>query len=222
MTGLFAHLPPVGVGGGASPPAAASCAVLVGTGRPLARALALTLGHSAVLASVSVAAFAGFGEGWGFADPSPVARHAVDAAIGVLLLAFALAGWLVRRAPSAPPTKWLAAIGSVTPGKAFLLGTIRMGTDVGALALFVSGLKEIVAADLGVASSAIAFAAFVSIIEMALVVPIAVYTVAPGRGGAMLGSARRWLEGNARAVTVGVCAVFGIMLVAKGASGLWP
>ena len=66
-----------------------------------------------------------------------------------------------------------------------------MGTDVGALALFVSGLKEIVAADLGAANSAIAFALFVLVVEMALVVPIALYTVAPGRGGAMLGHARQ-------------------------------
>ena len=220
MTGLLAHVLLVGVGGGASPVAATVCIMLLNTVRPLATALAFMLGHSAVLASVGVAAFAGFGAGWGFADPSPATRHAVDAAIGVLLLVFALGEWLVRPAPRASAPKWMAAVDSVTPGKAFLFGTIRMGTDVGALALFVSGLKEIVAADLGAANSAIAFVLFVLIIEMALVVPIAVYAVAPGRGGDMLGHARRWLEKNTRPITIVLFAVFGILLLAKGASGL--
>ncbi len=221
MTGLLAHVLLVGVGGGASPVAATVCIMLLNTVRPLATALAFMLGHSAVLASVGVAAFAGFGAGWGFADPSPATRHAVDAAIGGLLLVFALGECLVRPVPRASSPKWMAAVDSVTPGKAFLFGTIRMGTDVGALALFVSGLKEIVAADLGAANSAIAFALFVLIIEMALVVPIAVYAVAPGRGGAMLGHARRWLEENTRPISIVLFAVFGILLLAKGAWGLW-
>jgi hypothetical protein len=221
VTGLLAHVLLVGVGGGTSPVAATACIMLLNTGRPLATALAFMLGHSAVLASVGVAAFAGLGAGWALAHPSPAARHALDAAIGALLVMFALARWLVRPAPNAPPAKWTAAFDSVTPGKAFLFGTIRMGTDVGALALFVSGLKEIVAADLGAANSAIAFALFVLVVEMALVVPIAVYAVAPGRGGAMLGHARRWLESNTRPITIVLFATFGILLLAKGVSGLW-
>ena len=222
MTGLLAHVLLVGVGGGASPVAATVCIMLLNTVRPLATALAFMLGHSAVLASVGVAAFAGFGAaGWGFADPSPATRHAIDAAIGGLLLVFALGEWLVRPAPRASSPKWMAAVDSVTPGKAFLFGTIRMGTDVGALALFVSGLKEIVAADLGAANSVVVFALFVLVIEMALVVPIAVYAVAPGRGGAMLGRARRWLEKNTRPITIVLFAAYGILLLAKGASGLW-
>jgi hypothetical protein len=221
VTGLLAHVLLVGVGGGTSPVAATACIMLLNTGRPLATALAFMLGHSAVLASVGVAAFAGLGAGWALAHPSPAARHALDAAIGALLVVFALVRWLVRPAPNAPPAKWTAAFDSVTPGKAFLFGTIRMGTDVGALALFVSGLKEIVAADLGAANSAIAFALFVLVVEMALVVPIAVYAVAPGRGGAMLGHARRWLESNTRPITIVLFATFGILLLAKGVSGLW-
>ena len=221
MTGLLAHVLLVGIGGGSSPVAATACITLLNTGRPLASALAFMLGHSAVLASVGVAAFAGLGAGGGFAHPSPAARHALDAAIGALLVAIALARWLVRPAPNAPLPRWTAAIGSITSGKAFLFGTIRMGTDVGALALFVSGLKEIVAADLGAADSSIAFALFVSVVEMALVVPIAVYAVAPGRGGAMLGHAGRWLENNTRPITIVLFAAFGILLLAKGASGLW-
>jgi hypothetical protein len=96
-----------------------------------------------------------------------------------------------------------------------------MGTDVGALALFISGLKEIVAADLGAANSAIAFALLVLVVEMALVVPITVYAVAPDRGGAMLGHAGRWLQNNTRLITIVLFAVFGILLLAKGAAGLW-
>jgi hypothetical protein len=218
---LLAYVLLVGVGSGTSPVAATACIMLLNTGRPLATALAFMLGHSAVLASVGGAAFAGLGAGWGFVHPSPATRHALDAAIGALLVVFALAQWLIRTAPNAPSPRWMAAIGSATPGKAFLFGTIRMGTDVGALALFVSGLKEIVAADLGATNSVVAFALFVLVVEMALVVPIAVYAVAPGRGGAMLGRARRWLEKNTRPITIVLFAAFGILLLAKGASGLW-
>ena len=146
----------------------------------------------------------------GFAHPSPAARHAHDAAIGALPVVFALARWLVRPARTPrPEVDGRHRLGH--PGQGFLFGTIRMGTGVGALALFVSGLKEIVAADLGAANSAIAFALFVLVVEMALVVPIALYKVAPGRAGAMLGHASRWLENNTRPIIIVLFAAFGIL-----------
>ena len=219
MTGLLGHVLLVGVGGGASPVAATVCIVLLSTSRPLATALAFLLGHSAVLASVGVAAFSHLGGLFGSLELAPAARHAVDAAIGLLLLALVLVEMLARPTAGAP-ARWAAAAESVTPVRAFLFGTARMATDVGALALFVSGLKEIVAADLGVADSVAVFAVLVLFIEMALVVPIAVYAASPIQGGAALGTARRWLEANAGAVAAGVFAVFGVLLLAKGVAGL--
>ena len=216
---MLGHILLMGVGGGASPVAATICMMLLNTSRPLATAHAFMLGHGAVLAAVGAAALAGFGGGSWFGDFSPAVRHALDAAIGVLLLAFALKQWRDRPARNAPPPRWMTTIDSITPGKAYLFGSLKMATDVGALALFVSGLKEIIAADVGAAASAATFAVFVMLIEMASLVPIAVYTVSPARGGAMLGSARRWLERNTRLITVILFAVFGVLLLAKGAWG---
>lgn len=222
MTDLLGHILLMGVGGGASPVAATICMLLLNTSRPLATAHAFMLGHGAVLATVGVAAIAGFGGGSWFGDFSPAVRHALDAAIGVLLLAFALkVWWRDDPAQNAPDPRWMATIDSITPGKAFLFGSIKMATDVGTLALFVSGLKEIIAADVGAANSAVTFAVFVLLIEMASLVPIAVYTVSPTRGGAMLSSARRWLERNTRTIMVVLFAVFGILLLAKGTWGFW-
>ena len=114
----------------------------------------------------------------------------------------------------------MSAIDSITPAKALLLGTVVMLTNPTTLALYVSGLKEIVAADLGTAGSVVVLATFVALVEVEFLVPIALYAAAPHRAGAALGAVQRWLEAHNRGVMIVVFGIFGVLLMAKGASGL--
>jgi threonine/homoserine/homoserine lactone efflux protein len=123
--------------------------------------------------------------------------------------------------PQRSSPKWVAAIDAITPAKALLVGTIVILTNPTTLALYVSGLKEIVAANLGVVGSVVVLALFIALVETEFLVPIALYVAVPGRRAkALLGAAQRWLEGHNRAVMIAVFGIFGVLLVAKGASGL--
>ena len=220
MADLLGQLLAVGVGAAISPLATAICIALLSSSKPLEDALAFTLGYAVILAVIALVAFVFFGAQPGSGDGSSDIRDTIDAAIGVLLLVFALKTWLGTPDPNAPPPRWVAAIDSITPAKALLLGMVVMLTNPTTLALYVSGLKEIVAADLGTAGSVAVLAAFVALVEVEFLVPIALYAAAPRRAGAVMGAVQRWLEGHNRGVMIVVFGIFGVLLMAKGASGL--
>jgi threonine/homoserine/homoserine lactone efflux protein len=176
MAEVLGHLVAVGIGAAISPVATAICIALLGSPMPLENTLAFTLGYAAVLAAIALVAFVFFGTGAGSVErSSEVIRDTIDAAIGVLLLVFALKAWLKSPDPNAPPPKWVAALDSVTPTKALLVGMIVILTNPTTLALYVSGLKEIVATDLGTVGSVVVLALFIALVEVEFLVPIALY-----------------------------------------------
>jgi threonine/homoserine/homoserine lactone efflux protein len=83
--------------------ATAICIALLGSTKPLENAPAFTLGYAAVLAAIALVAFVFFGTGAGSVGRSSEIRDTIDAAIGVLLLVFALKAWLKTPDPNAPP-----------------------------------------------------------------------------------------------------------------------
>ncbi len=136
------------------------------------------------------------------------------------VLVFALKTWLNAPDPNAPPPKWMAAIESSTMGEAFLVGVITMVTNVTTLVLYVSGLKEIVTANVDIVGSFIALALFILLVMVELLVPIAIYAVAPVHASSILSSAKRWLEKNNRVVTIILLVAYGIFLLAKSIPSL--
>jgi threonine/homoserine/homoserine lactone efflux protein len=104
MAEVLGQLLAVGIGAAISPVATAICIALLGSTKPLENALAFTLGYAAVLAAIALVAFVFFGTGAGSIErSSEVIRDTIDAAIGVLLLVFALKAWLKTPDPNAPP-----------------------------------------------------------------------------------------------------------------------
>jgi len=53
-----------------------------------------------------------------------------------------------------------------------------------------------------------------------LLVPIVVYGLAPRRAGALLDTARQWLEKNNRVITIFVFVVFGFLLLMRAITHL--
>jgi hypothetical protein len=217
---LLDQLLAVGIGAAISPVAAAICIALLGSSKPLENVLAFTLGYLAVLAAIALAAFVFVGTRPSSGNHSSVIRDTIDAAIGVLLLVFALKVWLKAPDPNAPPPAWVAAIGSITPARALLLRAIVMLTNPTTLALYFSGLKEIVVADLATAESVMVLALFIALVEVEFLVPIAVYAIVPQRASVALGAVQRWLEGHNRGIMILVFGIFGVLLLAKAMSGL--
>jgi hypothetical protein len=75
-----------------------------------------------------------------------------------------------------------------------------MATNSTTLGLYVSGLKEIVVAQVGDLGNTVAFAILFSIVVSELAVPIGICAVAPARTSAVLGSVLEWLEKDSRGI----------------------
>lgn len=81
------------------------------------------------------------------------------------------------------------------------------------LALYVSGLKDIVVAKADALGSVTVFALLIVIVVSVLLVPPSLYTIAPDRASTILGSASEWLERNNRAISLFFFAFFGALLL---------
>ena len=223
MSGLLGLLLPLGIGAAISPIPTAICLMLLGAGRNrLTNAVAFLVGSSAVLVAIGILAlvfFGGGGTGTGSGKPSDI-KDTIDAVIGVFLLLFAFKLWLKAPDPNAPPPRWMAAVDSLGPGKALLFGMMMTSLNFSSLPLYISGLKEIVTANVGIGTSILVLALFILLIEVGLLVPIASYALAPRRAGAVLDAALRWLEKNNRILSILLFAVFGAWLSIKGVTGL--
>ena len=220
---LLGLLLPLGLGAAISPVPTATCLMLLSTNRrPLATATAFLIGSSAVLVAVGGLSLAFFGDGGGGGDGRHTdVRATIDTTFGGLFLVLAFKLWLKTPDPNAPPPGWLAAIGSAGRGKALLFGVVMMATNFSSLPLYLSGLKEIVTASVGVAGGVVALALFILLVEAGLLVPITAYALSPQRAGAVLGSTLRWIEKNNRAISIFVFAVFGTLLLTRGVAGFW-
>jgi hypothetical protein len=197
--------------------------MLLSTNRkPLATAIAFLIGSGAALVAVGVFSLAFFGGG-GSEDanrPSDV-KNTIDVMFGSFFLILAFKLWLKMPDPNAPPPSWAAKIGSIGRGKALLLGTMMTTTNFSSLPLYLSGLKDIVTANIGIAAGIVVLALFVLFIEVALLVPIVSYALAPRRAGVVLSAILRWIEKNNRLVSIFVFVVFGGLLLVKGIMGFW-
>lgn len=74
--------------------------------------------------------------------------------------------------------------------------------------------------NLGAAESLVLLLPFIALVEIEFLVPIALFAAAPRRTGAALATAQRWLEAHNRGVMIAVFGFFGVLLTAKGVSGL--
>ncbi len=111
--------------------------------------------HALVVIGILALAFFG-------GEPLPSERsstigHSIDAVLGVLFLVFALKRCLYVPDPDAPPPRLLSSLERIAPGKSFVLGTLMTVTNFTSLALYVSGLKDIVVAKVGALGSVTAF-----------------------------------------------------------------
>ena len=222
MTTLFGLLLPLGIGAAISPIPTTICIMLLSARKPLGKATAFLIGYSAVLVAIGIFALTIFGGGVSeHNERSSTIKDTIDAMLGVLLLVLALKMWLRAPDPSAPPSKWMDAIGSMGTGKALLFGMIMIATNFSSLPLYISGLKEIVTANIGTAGSILVLVLFILLVEVELLVPIVAYALAPRRASATLSATREWLEKNNRVISIFIFVIFGVLLLVKGVMGLW-
>jgi threonine/homoserine/homoserine lactone efflux protein len=138
--------------------------------------------------------------------------------LGIVLILLALRKWRSRPAPgeTEPLPKWMAAIDSVTPGRAAVLGFLFSAVNPKNLILTVGAVLSVAKAGVSTADAVTAIAVFIVIGSLGIVIPVVGYLVGGDRVRTMLDGWKVWLEHNNAAVMSVMLLVIGVVVLSKG------
>jgi cadmium resistance protein CadD (predicted permease) len=215
MSSFIPQLVFLAVGGSIAPPLLLLTILFLGSRRPLPNASALALGYFTTCAAMGIVGLTLFGGAGGAA--STISR-VISATVGFLLIVLGLRNLLNAPDPDAQPPRWMESVSSMSSPRAFALGMALFAIQIKNLAIFVACLELIVAASLGPRGSAVALGLVLLVFAIPVLVLIGLYATVPQRASEVLGSLRRWMEKNGRAITIVLCFVFGVFFLIRG---LW-
>ena len=220
MIDLLPQLIVLALGGSIAPALLLLTILFLGSQRPLPNATALVLGYFAVCAAVGVAGLILFSGTAGAAEStaSTIGR-VISVTLSVLLIVLGLRRLLKTRDPDASLPRWMEAVSSITPARAFGIGMMLFPLQIRILAIFVACINLIATASLRTQESIVALVLMLLIFAIPVLVLIGLYIAVPQRASNMLESLRRWMEKNNRAITVVLCFVFGAFFLVRGFSG---
>ena len=189
------------------------------TSRPLAMGLAFAVGWLTGL-TVATAAFLVIFSSSAVSGTvgSTGGGSAALCVVGALLLGFAGYRWH-RRARVGDATRapaWVHAVDNLTARRASMLGFGLAALNPENLAMCAGAAVVLVRGDLTGATAAVCFVGFVLLAGSTVLVPIAVFAIAPMRAQGPLDRLRRWLESHTDAIVVALLLVIGLALVGKG------
>ena len=95
-----------------------------------------------------------------------------------------------------------------------------MLTNFSTLVLFVPAMKDVAVADVGTGAKAVTVVLVLAIVSVFAWAPVVLDLVAPKAAGRVLNSLNAFMTKHQQAVTVTVCFVFAVVLIAKGARAL--
>jgi threonine/homoserine/homoserine lactone efflux protein len=154
-------------------------------------------------------------------EPSSAASW-IKLVLGVLLLAVGVRQWRGRPKGDEPASlpKWMAAIDSFTPVKAFGLGFLLSAVNPKNLLMCIAAGVTIAAGGLDTGQQVIAAAVFVVLAASTVLVPVLGYALAKQRMQHPLDELKVWLQQNNAAVMGVLLLVIGVTLIGKGIGGL--
>jgi hypothetical protein len=142
--------------------------------------------------------------------------------VGVLLVLFAFREW--RKRPAAgeevAQPKWLSAIDTLTPVKAFGLALLLAAANPKNLAVTLAAGASLAQAGVSGGEAAVGLVVFVVIASLSIIVPVASYYFGGERAAGMLDGWRTKLSRNNAAVMAAVLLVIGAVLFSQGLRGL--
>lgn len=145
------------------------------------------------------------------------------AAIGVLFLVMAARQWKKRpkagEAAEMPP--WMATMGSIAPGRAFVLGIALSAANPKNLALTLAASASIAQAGLDAAQETVAVATFVVIGSLTVAGAVVVYLVAPRWAQRPLDAIRRFMADNNATIMMVILVILGAKILGDALGGLW-
>ena len=139
--------------------------------------------------------------------------------VAILLLVSAVRELLGGNDADDPPPKWMAALSSMTPGKAFLLGAAVILISVKLWVFTFAAMGEIGDAGLPRSTNAVTYTAFVLLGVSTHLAIIAAAAFFPNRSRAFLDRSLIWLQDHNRVIMIGLGLVFGGWFLYKGLHG---
>jgi len=140
--------------------------------------------------------------------------------IGILMLITAFKQWQKEDDPDAPPPKWMAMLGGLSPLKALGMGALLVAIAAKQWVFTLSAIGVIGEAQLDPPASIGLFLFYVLAAQSLVLIPIVVYAIAPTRSTKTLETARLWLEEHNRLIMIAVSLIFGLFFLFKGITGL--
>ncbi len=141
-------------------------------------------------------------------------------ALAALFFGTAMRQALVGDDSFAPPARWMSRVESMPATAALGAGAGYVAVTPEFWVFTLGAIGATADAQLGLAASALVFAAFVALTVGGNLAAIAFAAASPGRFAAASDRLGGWLGRNARAVTVVLSAAFGTWFLAKALSGL--
>jgi len=120
----------------------------------------------------------------------------------------------------APPPRWMQLTGSVTTGKAFLLGAGYVAVAAKLWVFTLGAVGAIDEAGHGAVASVVLFLLFVALAECVPLGVVAYAALAPDTSKALLERVSSWLEQNSRVIVIVLGFVFGAWFLLKALQGL--
>ena len=139
--------------------------------------------------------------------------------LGIALIAFGVYRWLGRHRSAHQP-KWMTAMGSMGPARAFLTAIVLTVANVKVFAMCAAAGVAIGTAALGRAGAWQAVLIFTALSASSVAIPVLAYLLAGDRLDAPLDRVKDWMERNHAALVAGILLVIGTALIYKGIHAL--
>lgn len=161
---------------------------------------------------------------WGRRDNTPGGHgwlvSSLLLVLGVVLLVSAIRELLGGDDPDDPPPKWMAALSTMMPSKAFLLGGATVLISVKMWVFTFAAVGEIGDAGMERTANFATYTAFVLLGVSTHLTIIAAAAFFPHRSAAFLEGSLKWLQDHNRVIMIALGLAFGGWFLCKGLNGL--
>ena len=161
---------------------------------------------------------------WGRRDDTPGGHgwlvSSVILVVGIILLVNAIREFFGGDDPDGPPPKWMAALSTMSAGKALLLGGATVLISVKMWVFTFAAISGIGDAGMQRSANWATYTAFVVLGVSTHLVIIAAAAFFPKRSAAFLDGSLRWLQDHNRVIMIALGLLFGSWFLYKGLGGL--
>lgn len=161
---------------------------------------------------------------WGArtADPAHSRHWIVSTVLLVVALVFLITAareLFSDEDPNAPPPKWMSALTSASPTKAFFIGAGVMAVSVKAWVFTLAAIGVIGDSGSGHVTNVVTYVAFVALAASGNLLVVGAAALLPGRSRSLLDRTLRWFQDHDRPIMIVVGLVFGIWFGIKALHG---